>query len=361
MIASVLPLALFLASPGPVAQNHYTPVVVDVRPAPGHVVVALAKQAQASKKQAEKQAAKQALKAQPKVWLGLALRERKDGPARLEVDEVFPDSPAASVDIRVGDKLVAVDGRVTANHTDVLDALKGHEVGDRVSVTVERSVAVTLGESEGGDGRPFLGVTPQASDDHAADWKQGVAIAAAVEGSAAQASGLRAGLRICAVDGVEVGNFEELRKAVQSKQPGAKVELRVQADLKPSLAARRAQEGDRIPRVSGESPQIVVPPPPQPSPPGVRGWSWNSGPEAGVQIDPPTGLPEDRLAPPGSLERRQGPFAPLQRRGTPGRAAQPPLDDSQEMRGLLEELRGLRRELAELRKELEVLRAKQLR
>jgi len=348
----VLPLALCLAVPALATQTYHAPVEAAGISPPGRVIVLPSPAGQGAREQAEQHPAKQAEKTQPKVWLGLALRERQDGPRRLEVDEVFPDSPAAAVGIRVGDKLVAVDGRTTARHTDVLDALQGHKIGDRVSVTVERSLELSLGRSDEGENQPFLGVSPRSSEDHGADWMQGVGIASTIDGSAAKQTGLQVGDRICALDGVEVRSFEQLRKAVLSKQPGDRVELRIQVDSKPSLAARRTPQGERSPQPSKESPRIEVPPPPQPPPGVARGWSWDRGPESGAQLAPAPLPPQAQATPRGPQPGRAGGL---------GRPGQPAPDNAQELRGLLDELRGLRQELAELRKELEVLRAKQQR
>jgi S1-C subfamily serine protease len=79
--------------------------------------------------------------------------------------DVQPDSPAAkaglrptrpdpSNGVRLGDVIVALDGKPVRSADDLLDLLEQHQAGDTVQVTVlrdgqEQKVPVALGE-EGG-------------------------------------------------------------------------------------------------------------------------------------------------------------------------------------------------------------------
>lgn len=78
------------------------------------------------------------------------------------VDAVSEDSPAQSADIRVGDRLLAVDGETFSDWDTFQMILLRTAPGDEVTITVERAdeeldIPVTLAER---DGHGFLGVGP---------------------------------------------------------------------------------------------------------------------------------------------------------------------------------------------------------
>ncbi len=54
------------------------------------------------------------------------------------VQEVQDGSPAAAADLRVGDVIVAVDDEPTATSSDVVAAIREHQPGDTITITVER-------------------------------------------------------------------------------------------------------------------------------------------------------------------------------------------------------------------------------
>ncbi len=85
-----------------------------------------------------------------------------------EVGSVEPDSAAAEAGLRDGDRIVAFDGEPVATWDEVTDAIQASEVGDEITLEVERggetlALAAELGprpsDIEGGQtGAPFLGV-----------------------------------------------------------------------------------------------------------------------------------------------------------------------------------------------------------
>lgn len=93
-----------------------------------------------------------------------------DPPDRAEawqVNQVVEDSAADDAGLRDGDRIVAVDGAPASNFDNLSGAIRGHEVGDELQLTVvrdgeERTIEAELRprpRDEGGEpGSPFLGV-----------------------------------------------------------------------------------------------------------------------------------------------------------------------------------------------------------
>jgi putative serine protease PepD len=69
--------------------------------------------------------------------IGVQVRgtEANDG---AEVKEINSGTPAAKSDLRVGDVITEVDGTPVSNQTDVVVAIRSHQVGDTVTLTVKR-------------------------------------------------------------------------------------------------------------------------------------------------------------------------------------------------------------------------------
>jgi S1-C subfamily serine protease len=94
-------------------------------------------------------------------WLGVTVLESFEAAYGVPTDEglyvatVTAGGPAASAGVRVGDSLMAVDGRHTHSRQDLSDALMQHKVGEKVTLTLLRAGAtttlqVTLGERPAG-------------------------------------------------------------------------------------------------------------------------------------------------------------------------------------------------------------------
>jgi S1-C subfamily serine protease len=89
------------------------------------------------------------------AWLGVQLEHEADH-IGARIDAVMPRSPADTSGLRVGEVIVAIDGRMVASVNDLLAAIAAHQVGDVVVLTViepadvntvasSRSVSVPLG------------------------------------------------------------------------------------------------------------------------------------------------------------------------------------------------------------------------
>jgi len=71
-------------------------------------------------------------------FLGVGLEERADGGQGAIVTDVSPDSPADEAGIHTGDVVVAIDGHAVDGTGAIIGAIRDHQPGDTVSVTIER-------------------------------------------------------------------------------------------------------------------------------------------------------------------------------------------------------------------------------
>jgi S1-C subfamily serine protease len=86
-----------------------------------------------------------------RAWLGVAgaqaplpppLVAKLGRPTGLRVAQVVPDSPAATAGLRVGDVVVAVDGRSAATATELQRLMVEDAIGRRLEITVWRNGAL---------------------------------------------------------------------------------------------------------------------------------------------------------------------------------------------------------------------------
>ncbi|MEI6402579.1 MAG: PDZ domain-containing protein [Actinomycetota bacterium] len=69
------------------------------------------------------------------AWLGVQLEHEADH-IGARIDAVMPGSPADSAGLRVGEVVVAIDGRMVASVNDLVAAIAAHQIGDVVVLTV---------------------------------------------------------------------------------------------------------------------------------------------------------------------------------------------------------------------------------
>jgi S1-C subfamily serine protease len=84
-------------------------------------------------------------------FLGVGVADSPTGDGAL-VQEVASGSPADDGGLRPGDVVTAIDGDAVSSADDLVAAVRGHEPGDKVTVTferdgAERTATVTLGSS----------------------------------------------------------------------------------------------------------------------------------------------------------------------------------------------------------------------
>jgi putative serine protease PepD len=88
-------------------------------------------------------------------YLGVSMGDAPSGQDGALVQEVASGSPAADAGLQVGDLVTAIDGKPIQNAGEMIAAIRDHQPGDQVTVTVNRdgnqtSVSATLGERPAG-------------------------------------------------------------------------------------------------------------------------------------------------------------------------------------------------------------------
>jgi S1-C subfamily serine protease len=85
---------------------------------------------------------------EPGAWLGAAVADGDEGAL---LAEIVPGSPAEEAGLEPGDVVVGIDGEAVAGAEDLVNAVAGHEPGDRVTLELAdgNSVEVELGERRG--------------------------------------------------------------------------------------------------------------------------------------------------------------------------------------------------------------------
>jgi putative serine protease PepD len=84
-------------------------------------------------------------------YLGVSMSDPTGGQAGALVQRVEPDSPAAKAGLRVGDLVVAIDGKAVESYDELASQIRSHKPGDKVTLKVvrdgsETEVAATLAQ-----------------------------------------------------------------------------------------------------------------------------------------------------------------------------------------------------------------------
>ena len=154
--------------------------------------------------------------------------------AGIVIVAVDPDSPAAKAGVKRGDILLSIDDTAVNTHSDLSRALSDHQAGDEVKLTLthgdeSRTLTATLVDQ---NGRAYLGVKTCGClfdfEAHLPKAPAGATIVEVVADGPADKAGLKAGDRIVAVDGVELGFDKDLADVIQSHKPGDSVTLTIE-------------------------------------------------------------------------------------------------------------------------------------
>jgi len=172
---------------------------------------------------------------------------RLDRAAGAEIKRVEAGSAAERAGLRLGDVIVAVDGRAVDSSGELMELLAMKKPGDRARLDVVRygerlRVEVALDSFEPAvkpkkeaarereDSLARLGfaaseLTPELARRLRTEAKRGVVVTQVEAGSAAERAGLRAGMIVESFNGADVGSVADLEKAAGAMRSGQAMSL----------------------------------------------------------------------------------------------------------------------------------------
>jgi len=174
------------------------------------------------------------------------------GPAAgsgAEVSAVVPDSPAARAGLRVGDRVLAVQGRPTRSAADVATQVQSLAPGSAMQLLVsrdgwERTLSL---ESRLAGGPAWLGATVANMAGGAGQPKRIAVTATAANGPAARA-GLKPGDLVLAANGRELKAADELEKVLAGLEAGDALTIAVSRDgWEKRIAVMLVRRPDAVP------------------------------------------------------------------------------------------------------------------
>lgn len=187
-------------------------------------------------------------------WLGVRIRDLSESETEelsaklglaegygVMIAEVLKETPAEAAGLRAGDLIVAIDARPVVETRALQRIVGATTAGRELRLVVlregrRREVRVQVGQMP-----PDVVAERVAAEfgffvreaDTAEDGAPGAVVAAVAERSAASRGGLRVGDRILAVNGVEVGTVEAVRRRLQDVLLREEVRLRVRRQGEP--------------------------------------------------------------------------------------------------------------------------------
>ncbi len=161
------------------------------------------------------------------VYLGVA-GENTSGGAKLT--QITPDGPAAKAGLKVGDILKTVDKKPIAKYEELVEQIRTHKVGEKLTLSIVRDkktldIEVTLGrrpEQPGRGGGQFLPV-----DFRGEDVSNGVRVERVLPRGMSEAAGLQVGDIIQKIDKTEVKTFQQVIGLFRAHNAGDKVVVKL--------------------------------------------------------------------------------------------------------------------------------------
>jgi S1-C subfamily serine protease len=234
----------------------------------------------------------------PRGFLGVVINQEQGGDKAL-VHDVAPDSPAQKAGFKAGDVIKKVGDKEVKSGQDFFQLMSGHKPGDKMTFVVirdgkDQELSATLGERPGaagagaqpperggaaprpperGSGAPprqpeffprrggaYLGIRMEPAE-------KGAKVVDVTPDSPAAKAGLKADDVITGVGDKNVGNPEELQRAIQETGAGKEVTLHVmrgqeKVDIKATLGEPPAGGpfGDLPPRIRERFPNLDTQP-----------------------------------------------------------------------------------------------------
>lgn len=170
------------------------------------------------------------------TWFGITGR---DLPGKVEVQQVFKESPAAKAGILVGDLLLRVGEKQISKYADVIETIRPLKAGDKVKLLVrsgnaDKDVEVTLasrpGQTRTQGGPGGLGGPRQAPSDaymgvFGEDAKGGAKLTQISDGGPAEKAGLEVGDIVTSINGGKIASYTEFIEVLRPKKPEDKLKL----------------------------------------------------------------------------------------------------------------------------------------
>ena len=163
------------------------------------------------------------------AFLGVEVKDAEEGGA--EVVRVEEGTPAAGVEMKVGDVITKVDEVEIKGKDDLISYLLEKGAGERIKVTIlrggeEQTMAVELGERppEPVKGTAFLGVKVEDREGG------GVEVARVGEETPAAEVGLKVGDVVIKIDEVEIKTKDDFTAYLQEKGAGEKIAVTILRD-----------------------------------------------------------------------------------------------------------------------------------
>jgi S1-C subfamily serine protease len=190
---------------------------------------------------AKPQETREPMRPQATAVLGVMIGKPLDVQA-AEIVRVWDGSSAEKAGLRVGDRIVKLDGEKIGSPEDLRASITHYRPGDKVTIVVERNdeekqIEATLGGGDDFEGwsprdrmqrmlspRPWLGVEIGTGDG------RGVAVAGVLPGSPAERAELQAGDAILRVEKTRVEAPADLQMAIAKYRPGESVQLVILRD-----------------------------------------------------------------------------------------------------------------------------------
>ena len=205
-------------------------------------------------------------------WLGVYIQEvtrelaesfGMDKPSGALVAKIMEDSPAGDADIKVGDVIIAFNGKNVENSAALPPMVGSVRVGEEVKLKIIREgkqkiVKVKIGQLPGSEEEAANVAADKVKDDllgmelrpltkrelDETKLSHGLYVVSVTDGPAS-AAGIRQGDVLQLINGDKVSSVEELKKIVDKLEPGKFASVLVQRPQGPQfLAIKVPEEGD---------------------------------------------------------------------------------------------------------------------
>ena len=183
-----------------------------------------------------------------KGYLGVALGEDGEAPKGVLIESVYSGSAAETAGLEDGDLIISINGNEVITVHDLSKVMADFEVGDLVTVTIDRAGDLITREVELGNlpqihhqminkwvqpfqiSKAYIGIEGETLGDQLAayfDVESGVLITRVVEETPAAAAGLKAGDVVVGIAGKDVTSMNDLHVGMADIEPETTIDVSV--------------------------------------------------------------------------------------------------------------------------------------